>query len=102
MIICLLIAYLIRYQLIRRKNSPFQLYNEALQNENKGNYKEALLNYELALLQADKNRFYSNLKNRIHEKRKLLNTIIEYENNIYITYKKENILNNHLGLIEKK
>ena len=62
----------------RKKNIPRELYAEGLRNENSGDFKAALQNYERALSEAGKMGFPNNLKNKIIEKLKVLNTVLEY------------------------
>ncbi len=84
MIAVLIIIYMIRSGTLSTKSTPVELFNEALREENSGDFKAALINYELALSEAEKNKFHGNLKNRIHEKLKVLHTIIEYENSMQL------------------
>jgi len=72
---------LIRYFSSRKKNIPVQLYIEALKDENRGNFEEAIITYENALTEVKKIRFNNTLKNKIVEKLKLLHTVIDYNNN---------------------
>lgn len=81
----LLIIFLIRSFILRGKNIPIQLFNEAIKNENNGYFEVALDNYESALSEVKKIRFHSNLKNKIIEKIKVLHTILEYKNNLWLT-----------------
>lgn len=79
--IVLLIAILvIRSWVLQRKNIPVELFVKALQNENSGNFDQALISYESALEEVNKIRFHRNLKHKIIEKIKLLHTLIEYRN----------------------
>jgi hypothetical protein len=80
-----IIFVVIRSLVLRRKNLPIQLFIKALQNENSGNFEEALIAYESALLEVNKIRFHSSLKNKIIEKIKLLHTLIEHRNSFRIT-----------------
>jgi hypothetical protein len=70
-----------RFLILRGKNIPVQLFNEAIKNENNGSFEAALVTYESALTEVKKIRFHSNLKNRIIDKIQVLHTIIEYKNN---------------------
>ncbi len=83
-ILVLLIMYLIRSGKLSTKRTPLELFNEALREENSGDFKAAFINYELALSEAGKNKFHSNLKTRINEKLKVLHTIIEYEKSMHL------------------
>lgn len=61
---------------------PYKLFTEGLRNENKGEYEEALKAYGNALTEVKKSKFYSNgMKNKIIEKLKVLNTVVDYKNN---------------------
>lgn len=85
LIIILSIAFvIIRSLLLRRKNIPVELFVKALQNENSGNFEQALISYESALNEVNKIRFHGNFKIKIIEKIKLLHTLIEYKNSFYI------------------
>jgi hypothetical protein len=76
---------LIRSFILRRKNTPVQLYNEALKNENSGHFEEAVITYETALNEINKIRFHGTLKNKIIDKIKVLRTNLEYNNNLRFT-----------------
>ena len=69
--------------LAKKKNLPVRLFIEAQKNENDGHFEEALITYESALDEVKKFRFHGNLKNRIISKLKVLNTAIEYKNNLH-------------------
>jgi len=84
-ILVLSIAFLIiRSWVFQRKNIPVELFVKALQNENSGNFEQALISYESALEEVKKIRFHRNLKNKIIEKIKLLHTLIEYRNSFHL------------------
>ncbi len=80
-----LLFFFIRSLVLRKKSLPVKLYVEALRNENSGHFEEALATYEYALLEAKKEKFQygGRLKNKIIEKLKVLNTIIEYKNSLH-------------------
>ena len=81
-ILPLVIIMLIRWFVPRKKNLTIELFAEGLRNENSGDYEAARIAYENALDKVKKNRFYSNsMKNKIVEKLKVLNTVIDYKNN---------------------
>lgn len=85
MFIFLSIAFLvIRSRVFRRKNIPVELFVKALQNENNGNFEQALVSYESALNEVKKIRFHGNLRSKIIAKIKLLHTLIEYKNSFHI------------------
>jgi hypothetical protein len=75
------ILFLIRYFSSRKKNIPVQLYFHALKDENNGNFEEAIITYENALVEVRKMKYNNTLKNKIVEKLKLLHTVINYNNN---------------------
>jgi len=79
-----IIILVLRSLMSPKKNISVDLFNEALRNENNGLYEAAKANYESALIEAKKTRFQSSYKNKIIEKLKLLNTLIEYNNGIRI------------------
>jgi hypothetical protein len=77
-----LLIFFIRRFISRRRNVPVRLFDEALRNENSGEFESALLNYEKALGEANKAGFIANtIKNRIIEKLKILHTVVAYQNN---------------------
>jgi hypothetical protein len=76
-----IIVLLVYFFILRRKNIPVELFIEALRNENNGHFEQAVITYETALNEVNKIRFHSTLKNKIIQKLKLLNTVIEYQNN---------------------
>ncbi|MCS3797344.1 hypothetical protein GGD38_002703 [Chitinophagaceae bacterium OAS944] len=85
MLIFLSVAFLvIRSWVLRRKNIPVELFVKALQNENSGNFEQALISYESALNEVNKIRFHGHLRNKIIEKIKLLHTLIDYKNSFHI------------------
>ena len=75
-----IIFLFIRFWVSRRKNVPLELFFKGLQNENSGNFEEALISYESALNEVNKIRFHGSLKNKITEKIKLLHTLIDHKN----------------------
>jgi hypothetical protein len=70
--------------ILRRKNIPVELFVKALQNENSGDFEQALLAYESALSEVKKIRFHGYFKNKIIGKIKLLHTLIEYKSSFHI------------------
>lgn len=77
--IALLIASIVSSLFLKKKDVPAELFVEGLKYENSGHFEEAIINYENALHEVRKNRFQSNMKNRIIQKLKVLHTIIEYK-----------------------
>ena len=75
----LLFVLFIRSLISGHKNNPSRLFSAALRNENNGDFEEALVKYETALIEAKKHRSDKNLKNKILEKIKVLHTVIWYE-----------------------
>lgn len=85
MIIALSLVFLfIRFFVLWKKNIPFELFVEALRDENNGHFEEAVTTYETALNEVKKIRFHGPLKNKIIQKLKLLHTVIEYKNNFIL------------------
>jgi hypothetical protein len=80
--ISLLITSIISSLLLKKKDLPVELFVEGLKFENNGYFDEAIINYENALSEVQKNRFHGDLKNKIIQKLKVLHTIIEYKKNI--------------------
>ena len=72
-------ALLIWLMLRHKKSSSVKLFHAALQDENSGEFASAILQYETALNEAEKNGFDEQLRSRIIEKLKVLHTITEYE-----------------------
>ena len=56
---------------MRKKDTPVELFVEALRNENNGHFETAVVTYESALNAVEKSRFHSYLKNKIIEKIKV-------------------------------
>ena len=76
------------------RNAPFELFTEALRNENSGHFEKAILNYETALGIVNKTRFHStSLKSKIVEKLKILHTVTEYHNNFQFRRRAGNLTN---------
>ena len=65
----------------RRKNIPATIFADALRSENNGDYKDAIMNYRIALEEAKKANLDVKYILMIIEKIKVLHTVIEYENN---------------------
>lgn len=67
-----------------RKTVPVQLYAKALFEENKGDFKAAILQYESALAEENKSKFPNNiLLNKIHDKLKVLRTVMSYQSSFH-------------------
>ncbi len=81
LVIMIIIVFLvIRYLILGRKTVPGLLFSEALRNENSGNFEAAVITYEQALAEVKKFRFQDqDLRKRIIQKIKVLQTAIEYE-----------------------
>ena len=69
--------------LVKKNNLPVRLFIEAQKTENDGHLEEAMITYASALDEVRKFRFHGNLKNKIIDKLKVLNTAIEYRNNFH-------------------
>jgi len=76
------ILFFIRSFILRKGNFPVELFNEALKNENNGDFERAITGYKSALGEAEKTVFLTGLKYRIIGKLKVLHTILEYRNSI--------------------
>ena len=83
--IALITVSIIRSLFSKKKNLPGELFAEGLKYENNGHFDEAIINYENALAEVEKNRFHNTLKNRIIQKIKVLQTIIEYQKSLHFT-----------------
>jgi hypothetical protein len=79
----LVIIVVVRYFFIRRENTSINLFINALKDENNGLFEEAVITYETALLEVNKIRVHTVLKNKIIEKLKTLPAFIEYKNNFH-------------------
>ena len=67
-----------------KKNSHTQLYKEGVHNENEGDYKLALQNFEDALIEIRKLKDDNKFGHRIEERIKMLRTLIDYEKNFEV------------------
>ena len=83
--IALLTGSIISSIFFRKKNLPVELFVEGLKYENSGYFEEAILTYENALTEVKKKRFNGNLKNKIIQKLKVLQTITEYQKSLQFT-----------------
>ena len=72
-------VWILRLLLLKRNRIPYQLFNEALYQENNGYIREAVVKYEIALNETMKMRFKEPLRSQITAKLKLLHSVIEYE-----------------------
>jgi Na+/H+-dicarboxylate symporter len=79
-----LIALLMRYFLLPKRNAADGLFAQALKNENSGHYEQALLTYESVLDQIKRNRFNAIPQSKVIQKLKVLHTIIEYRKNFHL------------------
>lgn len=70
---------IIRYLVEKHKERVVSLFKTALKEENTGRFEAAIKQYELALIEAEKNGFNRSLQLMINEKLKVLHTITEYE-----------------------
>jgi hypothetical protein len=70
---------LVRHIMLRKKSLAMLLFINAAKSENSGNYQEAVITYENALLEARKSKFHHHLKIKIIEKLKLMQTIKSYK-----------------------
>ncbi len=72
-------ALLTWYLLRRTKSNSEKIFKAALCDENSGEFKAAIEQYETALTETEKNSFDDHLRSRIIEKLKVLHTITTYE-----------------------
>ena len=72
-------AFLTWYLFRRTKSNSEKIFKTALQEENSGEFASAILHYETALNEAEKNGFDDHLRSLIIEKLKVLHTITTYE-----------------------
>jgi hypothetical protein len=72
-------AGILRILLQKRNRIPYQLFNEALRQENNGDIQKAIIKYETALNETLKMRYKEPLRARITAKLKLLHSVIDYE-----------------------
>jgi hypothetical protein len=79
LILLSIIFMVIRSLVLRKTHISVELFARALQNENSGQYEEAVVLYESALTEVEKIKFHSGLRNKIIEKLKLLHTIVDYQ-----------------------
>lgn len=81
--------YIMFFLFGKKKNSSLVLYTEALRQENEGRYAEALLSYEQVLQEQKKLRFRdTRFTNAIHDKIRVLHTIISYNSNFQVALRK--------------
>jgi len=77
-----LILFFIRSFILRKESFPVELFNEALRNENSGNFEAAVITYESALSEANKTMFLAGLRYKIIGKLKVLHTILDYRKSL--------------------
>ena len=82
----IIIILTIRAYILGKNNLSFKLFTEALRNENSGQFEEAVIVYENALKVAGKKRYPGNkFRQMIIGKIKVLNTAIDYRNNLQVS-----------------
>jgi hypothetical protein len=88
--ICVLfvIILFLRTFIYQNRNVRAKSFSVALQNENNGDYEQALTNYEIALSEVKKTRNNKTLRSTIIEKIKILRTVIQYEKGLFNLHKK--------------
>jgi len=82
-----LFLFLVRKFSGKPKDSAVILFKAALKEENTGRFQAAIVQYELALQQAEKKGFDKSLRRMINEKLKVLHTINEYEKEMHVQSK---------------
>jgi hypothetical protein len=83
LMVLILIIFLIHSFILRKKDTPVELFVEASRSENSGHFETAVVAYESVLNAVKKIGFHRFLENKIIEKLKLLHTIIEYKNSTH-------------------
>jgi hypothetical protein len=81
--VLLIALFFLRVLFYSKKNISEKSFSIALQSENNGDYEDALLNYEIALVQVKKMKHNKDLKSKILEKIKVLHTVIQYQKNLF-------------------
>jgi hypothetical protein len=79
----LLTIFFVRLFIYKKQNIPARSFSAGLQNENNGEYEEALINYEIALSEINKSKHNNTLRIKIIEKIKVLHTVVQYEKNLF-------------------
>lgn len=82
-----LFLFLVRKFSGKPKDSAVILFKAGLKEENTGRFQAAIVQYELALEQAEKKGFDKSLRRLINEKLKVLHTINEYEKEMHVQSK---------------
>lgn len=85
LVILLTVTAVILFRFIRRRSQSnvLKLFHAALSEENSGEFASAILQYETALQEAEKNGADAQLRSKIVEKLKVLQTITTYENDMH-------------------
>lgn len=78
-----IVILLIRAFIYKNKTVVGRSFSAALENENNGNYEEALNNYEIALTEVKKTNRNKTLRTTIADKIKTLHTVIHYHKNVF-------------------
>ena len=78
--ILLVILFLIaRYLILKKKSLAVLYFIKAVKAENNGHYREAVIDYENALIEVKKTRFHKFLEIKIIEKLRVLRTLKVYD-----------------------
>jgi hypothetical protein len=72
----------ILFLIFRAKGPSVELFLKARSYENSGHFEDAVIFYESALSEVGKIRFQNNLRSKIVERIKVLQTAIEYKNGL--------------------
>jgi hypothetical protein len=75
------VIFLASFVYFRKKSVAVELFSLGIRNENCGRYEEAVTSYETALDECLKNRSRGDLKNKIIQRIKVLQTVLEYNKN---------------------
>jgi hypothetical protein len=81
-IVSFIVVLLILRFIYQNRSMTSKSYAIALENENSGNYQEALNNYKIALGEVKKTKRNRDLRIKILEKIKVLHTVIDYHKGI--------------------
>lgn len=82
-LLCVVIVFI---NIFNKKNNHMKLYCEGMRNENAGQYKLALDNYENALNEVLKLRLEKKFGAKVTQRIKILRSTIEYEKNFHAIY----------------
>lgn len=82
LLVFIVLIILIRFLRFRKRSIPETLFINARRNENDGDWEQALIGYESALLAIKKPGYQRSLRTKIIDKLQLLHTIIDYRRSL--------------------